>query len=81
MIKYSHTDDIEDDLEDDRRFSSTHIRRFNTHILILQKMIKLISMMKMYDDVPKLPMTLRVSPVSCTIVVVAVATTVEYLPN
>ena len=33
------------------------------------------------DDVSKLPMTSRVSPISCTVVVVAVATTVEYLPS
>ena len=35
------------------------------------------------DDeyVPKLPMTYRVSPVSYTIVIVAVASTVEYLPS
>ena len=38
------------------------------------------SMMKMYDGVPKLPMTYRDSPVSCT-VVVAVATVVEHLPS
>ena len=37
--------------------------------------------MKMYDVVPKLPMTYRVSPVSCTVVVVAVVTAVEYLPS
>ena len=35
----------------------------------------------MYDVVPKLPMTYRVSLVSCTVVIVAVATTVEYLPS
>ena len=37
-------------------------------------------MMKMYDGVPKLPMTYRDSPVRCTDVVV-VATVVEYLPS
>ena len=31
------------------------------------------------EDVSKLPMTYRVSPVSCTVVIVAFATTVEYL--
>ena len=36
--------------------------------------------MNMYDDVPKLPMTYRDSPVSYA-VVVAVATMVEYLPS
>ena len=46
----------------------------------LQKMIKLISMMNMNDDVPKLPMTYRDSPVNCT-TVVAVVTVVEYLPS
>ena len=43
-------------------------------------MIHLRSMMNMYDDVPKLPMTYRDSTVSC-IVVVAVATMAEYLPS
>ena len=43
-------------------------------------MIQLRSMMKMYDDVPKLPMTYRDSPENCTDVV-AVATVVEYLPS
>ena len=37
--------------------------------------------MKIYDVVPKLLMTYRVSPISCTVVIVAVATTVEYLPS
>ena len=37
--------------------------------------------MNMCDDVPKLPMTYRVSPVSCTVVLVAVVTMVEYLPS
>ena len=36
--------------------------------------------MKMYDDVPKIPMTYRDSPTSCT-VVVAVGNVVEYLPS
>ena len=35
-------------------------------------------MMKMYDGVPKLPMTYRDSPASC-IILVAVAVEVEYL--
>ena len=47
----------------------------------LQKNIQLRSMMKMYDVVPKIPMTYRVSPVSCTILIVAVSTVVEYLPS
>ena len=50
-----------------------------SHILRLKKMVQLRSMMKMYDDVPKLPMTYRDSLVSCT-VVAAVAIVVEYLP-
>ena len=33
------------------------------------------------DDVSKIPMTYRVSPVSCIVVIVAVATTIEYLPS
>ena len=36
---------------------------------------------EMYDGVPKLPMTYRVSPVSCTVVIVVVATTIKYLPS
>ena len=36
--------------------------------------------MKMNDDVPKLPMTYRDSPVGCTFVV-AIAAVVEYLPS
>ena len=43
-------------------------------------MIQLSSMMKINDDVPKLPMKYRDTPLSCT-VVVAVATVVEYLPS
>ena len=38
-------------------------------------------MMKMYDVVPKLPMTYRVSLVGYTVVIVVVATAVEYLPS
>ena len=38
------------------------------------------SMMNMYDDVPKLPMTYRDSPVSF-IVVMMVVVDVEYLPS
>ena len=37
--------------------------------------------MKMYDDVSKIPMTYRVSIVSCIVLIVAVATIVEYLPS
>ena len=37
--------------------------------------------MKMYDVVPKIPMKYRVSLVSCIVVIVSVATTVEYLPS
>ena len=74
MIQYSHTDAIEDNPEDDRRCLSTYKRR------ILHKMIPLRSIMKMKDDVPKLPMTYRVSPDNST-VVVAVVVVVEYLPS
>ena len=35
-------------------------------------MIQLRMMMKMYDDVPKISMTYRDSPVSCTIVMMVV---------
>ena len=35
--------------------------------------------MKMKDDVPKLPMTYRVSPDSCTVVVVVVAVVNTFL--
>ena len=49
--------------------------------ILLQKKIQLRSMMKMYDVVPKNPMIYRVSPVSCTVVIVAVATTVDYSPS
>ena len=52
-------------------------KSFSIHILRLQKMIQLREMMNIYDDVSKLPMTYRVSPVSCTIVIVTVATMVE----
>ena len=74
MIYYSHTDATKDNSEYDRRCLSTYGR------WILQKMIQLRSMMKMKDDVTKLPMTYRVSPDSCT-VVVAVVSMVEYLPS
>ena len=36
---------------------------------------------KIDDDVPKLPMTYRVSPVNCIVVIVEVVTMVEYLPS
>ena len=47
----------------------------------LQNMSLLRSMMKMLDNFPKLPMTYRVSPDSCTVVIVAISTSVEYLPS
>ena len=53
----------------------------NIEEIWLQKKIKLRSMMNMYDVVPKIPMTYRVSPASYIVVIVAVSTTVEYLPN
>ena len=74
MIQYSHTNATKDNLEDDRRCLSTYER------WRLQKMIQLRSMMKMKDDVPKLPMTYRDSPVSCTVVATFVVV-VEYLPS
>ena len=37
-------------------------------------------MMTMYDDVPKLPMTYRDSPVNCRVVMMVVVD-VEYLPS
>ena len=43
-------------------------------------MIELRSMMKMYDDVPKIYMTYKDSLVSC-IVVMMVVVDVEYLPS
>ena len=43
-------------------------------------MIQLRLMMKTHDDVPKLPMTYKDSPVSCTVDVV-VAADEEYLPS
>ena len=33
------------------------------------------------EDVSKIPMTYRVSPVNCTVVIVVVYTIVEYLPS
>ena len=74
MIQYSHTDAIEDNLEDDRRCPRMYERQR------LQKMIQLRSMMNMKDDVQKIPMTYRDSPENCTIVVACVAM-VEYLPS
>ena len=62
----------EDDTEDDKKKIE---ERF------LQKKIQLRSMMKMYDVVSKLPMTYRVSPVNCIVVIVVVSTMVEYLPS
>ena len=46
----------------------------------IEKNIKLRLRMKMHDDVPKLPITYRDSPVNCTDVV-AIATVIEYLPS
>ena len=82
MIQYPHNDTTEDDLEDDTdsRWFSTYRRWFTIYILILRKMIQLRSMMKMYDDIPKLPMTYRDSPVICTHVMMVVVD-VEYLPS
>ena len=73
MIQYPHTDVAEDDpvhIEDDSVFTYWGCRRlFN--ILILR------SMMKMYDVVPKIPMTYRVSLEICTVVIADV----EYLSS
>ena len=71
MIQYLYTD---------RRWFSTYKRWFNIYKLKFQKMIPLRSMMNMYDDVPKLPMTYRDLPIICTIVV-EVSTMVEQLPS
>ena len=82
MIQYPHTDTTEDDLEDDtnNRWFNTYKRWFSIYILRLLKMIQLRSMMTMSDDIPKLPMTYRDSPVSCTVVRMVVVD-VEYLPS
>ena len=72
MIKHSYADTTRGVLEDDMK---------KTKERWLQKNIQLRSMMKMYDVVPKNPMIYRVSPVSCTVVIVAVSTTVEFLPS
>ena len=74
MIRYSHTDAIGDHKKDDRRCPSMYER------WRLQKMIQMRSMTKMKDDVPKLPMTYRVSLDSCT-VVVAIVVVVKYIPS
>ena len=79
MIQHSYADAAKDGPEDDKKMIEE--KWFSIHILRLQKMIQLRSMMKMYDAVPKLPMTYRVSPVNCTIVIVVVSTMVEYLPS
>ena len=78
----THTDNTEDDLEydADSRWFSIYRRWFSIYIIRLQKMIQLRSMMKMYDDVPKLPMTYRDTSFSCTVVVMVVVY-VEYLPS
>ena len=73
MFQYSHTDVAEDDPKDDSVFTYWGCRRWSS-ILMLRLM------MKIYDGVPKLPMTYRDSPVICAVVVV-VATLVEYLPS
>ena len=58
-----------------------HVQKMiQCYIMRLQKIIQLRSMMKMYNDVLKIPMTYRDSPVNCT-VLVAVDTVVEYLPS
>ena len=82
MIQYPHTDTTKDDLEDDadNRWFNTYKIWFSIYILRLQKMIQLISMMKMYDDVPKIPMTYRDSPINCTVVMMVVVDA-EYLPS
>ena len=82
MIQYPHTDTTEDDLEDDTdsRWFNTYKKWLSIYILRLRKMIQLRSMMKMYDDVPKIPMTYIDSPLSCTVVMMVVVD-VEYLPS
>ena len=74
----------DDDPEDDSAFTCWWCKRCSIRRLkktCLLKKVQLRSMMNMYDVVPKLPMTYRVSPVSCTVVIVVVATIVEYLPS
>ena len=76
MIQYPHTDVAEDDpvhIEDDSVSTYWVCRRWSSILM-------LISMMKIYDGVPNLPMPYRYSPVRCTVVVL-VATLVEYLPS
>ena len=76
MIQYPDIDVAEDDLvliEDDSIFRYWGCRRWSS-IFILRLM------MKMPDVVPKLPMTYRDSPISCTIVMMIVAD-VEYLSS
>ena len=61
MIQYLHTEVT----EDDSIFTYQGYRR-RSNILILSLM------MKMHDVVPKIPMTYRDSPVSCTVVMIVV---------
>ena len=68
MIQYLHTEVAEDDqvlIEDDSVFTYRGCKR-RSSILIL------ILMMNMHDVVPELPMTYTNSPVSCTVVMMAV---------
>ena len=64
MIQYSHTDKIIQKMIEYARVPTEDDLVFI--YLRLQKIIQLRAMMKMNDDVPKLPMTYRDSPISCT---------------
>ena len=72
MIHHSYVDAAKDVPEDDKKMIEERW---------LQKKVQLRSMVKMYDVAPKIPVTYWVLPVSCIVVIVAVATTVEYLPS
>ena len=80
MIQYSHTDETKDNSEDDRRCSSMYEKWFSIYIPKIAKDDPAEINDEDECDVPKLPMTYRDSPVSCT-VVVAVVVVVEYLPS
>ena len=61
----------DDSVEDKQNMSK------NTQKMNITEDVQLRSMMKMIDNVPKLPMTYRVSPDSCTVIIADV----EYLPS
>ena len=67
MIQYLHIDVVDDD--DDKEEDSIFTYWYSSRL-----------MMKMYDGIPKLPMTYRDSSVRCVVVVV-ISTLVKYLPS